>query len=291
MIRKLRVAEKVTAEATANIKELEDLRVNKNQSDKEIGELREYVDSASSFEEMVEEMSAKNLQLEDEVKTLAGANEELEEVSISESRRTSQKCQSTNPRCSSQALELATEMEEVQAEELKAAMLEQQSRQAMVQNLQEAIKMQRSRETEFGSTVEKYKSLVSNLKAEKEVLAASNSEALGGQGELVEKSRQALAKAAREAKVLEEAREMERSTKKLRMSHPVAEMQVRTLKALLPSEVAGLYTSALAGDATLQRVCGACAVGLEDLAKMWDATRDEEVRACESRSYTYSPPF
>lgn len=129
---------------------------------------------------MVEEMSGKNLALEDEVKTLTATNDELEE-----------------------ALELATEMEEVQAEELKAAMLEQQSSQTMVKNLQEAIRMQREKEKEFDGTVAKYKALVADLKAECDSLIASNSEALGDQGALIQKSQQVLAKAAKEAKILE----------------------------------------------------------------------------------------
>jgi len=203
---------------------------------------------------MVEEMSGKNLALEDEVKTLAATNDELEE-----------------------ALELATEMEEVQAEELKAAMLEQQSSQTMVQNLQEAIRMQREKEKEFDGTVAKYKALVADLKAERDSLIASNSEALGDQGALIQKSQQVLAKAAKEAKILEEVRRKEQQMKKMRMDQPISEMQIATFKAFLPSEVSGLFTSALAGDVTLQVVCGTCALGLEDLFRLWDAAHDEEV--------------
>ena len=315
----------MTKEAAEAVKELEELRGEREKANAELGELREYVDSASSFESMVEEMSGKNLALEDEVKALVAANNELEE-----------------------ALELATEMEEVQAEELKAAMLEQQSGQTMVQNLQEAIRMQvrnmersvftghrrlalersvraaansaavsnasfarpqREKENEFDGTVAKYKALVADLKAERDGLIASNSEALGDQGALIQKSQQVLAKAAKEAKVLEDVRRKEQvrsritgyqlrapasniiykhlplrdslrssqQMKKMRMDQPISEMQIATFKAFLPSEVSGLFTSALAGDVTLQVVCGTCALGLEDLFRLWDTARDEEV--------------
>ena len=52
LTKRLRASEKVTASAEAATKELEDLRAQREKANAELSELKEYIDSASSFEEV-----------------------------------------------------------------------------------------------------------------------------------------------------------------------------------------------------------------------------------------------
>ncbi|GMH91032.1 hypothetical protein TL16_g11941 [Triparma laevis f. inornata] len=266
LTKKLRQAEKQAESTGQHEKELKDLRNHKRKSVVEIGELKDFVDSARSYEEMVEEMSSKNLQLEDDVKQLTDKITDLEEE-----------------------VEMAAEMEEVQAEELSAAMEDIQGNDIVVANLQEAIRLQREKEDEHDETVKRYKKLVTDLKREKDTLVSHMKDTEGDQADQIEKSQQVLAKAAREAKMMEELKQKEHATKKLRMQQPVSKFQIATFESFLPTEVCDKFVSALKADVTLQTVCGASALGLEDLFEMWATEQDEEVsvdtqtalRACE----------
>ncbi|GMH72842.1 hypothetical protein TrST_g8689 [Triparma strigata] len=253
MAKKLRQAEKAAEAATKLQKEVGDLRNHKRKSVIEIGELKEFVDSAKSFEDTVEDLSLKNLQLEDEVTQLEEKVNDLEEE-----------------------VEMAAEMEEVQAEELSAALLDVQAGETTIKNLQEAIHLQREQEKEYETTTKKYRDLVADLKRERDHLLASMKDTEGDQSSLIEKSQQVLAKAAREAKLISELKGKDHLFQKLRMQRPISSMQLSTLEAFLPSEVSGLFTSALSGDVTLQRVCGASALGLEDLFSYWSGGHGSE---------------
>ena len=89
--------------------------------------------------------------------------------------------------------------------------------------------------------------------------------------------------------MMEELKQKEHATKKLRMQQPVSKFQIATFESFLPTEVCDKFISALKADVTLQTVCGASALGLEDLFEMWATEQDEEVsvdtqtalRACE----------
>ena len=85
---------------------------------KEVSDLKEMVDQNSAFETMVEELSDRVMALEDDVVGLSHIIREMEE-----------------------AAELAAEMEEVQTDELKATMLDLEGRDAVIRNLEEAIRM------------------------------------------------------------------------------------------------------------------------------------------------------
>ena len=81
-------------------------------------ELKEMVDEGQAYEDLMEEMSDKNILLEDANVALQATIQSLEEAG-----------------------EIAAEMEEVQAEENKALMADLEERDAKLRNLQEAIKM------------------------------------------------------------------------------------------------------------------------------------------------------
>ncbi len=84
----------------------------------EVKELKEMVDQGAAFEEMVEDLSERVLAVEDNNISLQSTIRELEEAG-----------------------ELSSEMEEAQADEIKVLMKEVQSRDTVVFNMEEAIKM------------------------------------------------------------------------------------------------------------------------------------------------------
>ena len=83
----------------------------------EVNELKEMVDQGSAFEQMVVEMSDCVLAVEDNNIALQSTIRSLEE-----------------------AEEINAEMEEAQADKIKALMIELQNRDTVVINLEEAIK-------------------------------------------------------------------------------------------------------------------------------------------------------
>ena len=99
-------------------KELDTLRVAHASSSKEVQELKDIIDQTTELEETITNLSDKVWGLEEENANLERTIRELEE-----------------------SAEIAAEMEEVQGEELKMMMRDLESRDAMVRNLEEAIRM------------------------------------------------------------------------------------------------------------------------------------------------------
>lgn len=118
LTKQLRVAEKESGAIDGLKDEVAKLLSKEKLLKMEVNELKEMVDQGSAFEQMVEEMSERVLAVEDNNITLQSDIRELEE-----------------------AAEISAEMEEAQAEEIKALMKELQSRDTVVVNLEEAIKM------------------------------------------------------------------------------------------------------------------------------------------------------
>ena len=69
-----------------------------------------------------------------------------------------------------ESAEIAAEMEEVQSDELNMAMKDLEGRDALIRNLEEAIRMQRRREEDFQRYVSEFRTSISNLKQEKAAL-------------------------------------------------------------------------------------------------------------------------
>ncbi len=80
--------------------------------------MKETIDQGSAFEAMVEDLSDQVMSLEDACVSLQSTIREMEE-----------------------AAEIAAELEEVQAEEVKALMMDLEGRDSIVRNLEEAIKI------------------------------------------------------------------------------------------------------------------------------------------------------
>jgi chromosome segregation ATPase len=116
--RQLRDAEKDAEAGRAASGELESLKTLKARMEEEVNELKDRVEESAAFESMVEEMSDRVLAIEDENIGLRSTIRELEE-----------------------AAELTAEMEELQADELKALNRDLEGRDTIIRNLEEVIKM------------------------------------------------------------------------------------------------------------------------------------------------------
>ena len=118
LTKKLRAVEKDSGAVEGLKEEVIKLLRKEKELKAEVNELKEMVDQGSAFEKMVEEMSDRVLEVEDNNIALQSDIRALEE-----------------------AAELSAEMEEVQADEIRALMKELQVRDTVVINLEEAIKM------------------------------------------------------------------------------------------------------------------------------------------------------
>lgn len=98
--------------------ELEELKVKHVTAVKEVKELKDIVDQTTSLEETIESLSDKVWNLEQDNANLERTIRELEE-----------------------SAEIAAEMEEVQSDELKCVMRDLEGRDAVIRNLEEAIRM------------------------------------------------------------------------------------------------------------------------------------------------------
>lgn len=117
LVKQLRLAEKDAAAGRELRLELESLRNLKAKNAAELKDLKEIVDTQNVYEQMVETLSEKVTQLEDEMIELQNAIRDLEEAG-----------------------EISQEMEEVQAELNKSLRLDVEKRDSTILNLEEAIK-------------------------------------------------------------------------------------------------------------------------------------------------------
>jgi chromosome segregation ATPase len=118
MTRRLRAAEKLAETSTASQIRVEELTsVNRN-LEEQVNALKDMVEQSAAFEMMVEDLSDRVMLLEEQNVSLNTVIRELEE-----------------------AAELTAEMEEVQADELKAMSRDLEGRDTLIRNLEEAIKM------------------------------------------------------------------------------------------------------------------------------------------------------
>jgi len=235
----LRAAEKRGLNNEELQKESAELKVFKKNSGEQIEQLKDEVETSASFEEMVGQLTDKNLALEDANQMLLNVNSELE-----------------------QAAELSAEMEEVQSEELKAVQGELAECEVRTENLNEAIRVQREQHRGQAGVIDKYKELAATLRSEVSELR-KEVEGVGGEiAERVEKSQRMMSERAKGEKKLEEMRAREKQRVLEEIALPVEKWQGEVMRGWLVSELAGDEMAALAGDVLLQRVGGVCKIGL-----------------------------
>ena len=116
--RQLRAAEKQAAEGKALVDELAKTKSSNTTLEEQVKDLKEMVEEGSAFEGMVEDLSDRIMMLEEENVALQSTIREMEE-----------------------AADVMAELEEVQADENKALMRDLEGRDAIIRNLEEAIRM------------------------------------------------------------------------------------------------------------------------------------------------------
>ena len=244
--RQLRAVEKDAANVEALMNEVKTLHDAKTKLDEEVRDLKEMVDQGSAFESMVESLSDRVLLLEDDNTALQSTIRELEE-----------------------AADITAEMEEVQAEEVKSLMRDLEARDAIVLNLEEAIKMQRRREEDFQRTVANYRKSVETLKQEKKALMAFQEGDEGEKGDLLATSQKALARAAQLVADAAIARKREAEAVFDRIEADVQRHLSERLESLLPESVASAEIASVKGELLLSRVVGKASKALEGMASVF----------------------
>jgi dynactin 1 len=116
--RQVRYVEKDLEEAKQTAEEVENLRSLKTEFEEQIRDLKDMVEQGSAYEVMVEDLSDRVLSMEEELVAYSLTIREMDE-----------------------AADITAEMEEVQAEELKALNRDLEDRETVIRNLEEAIKM------------------------------------------------------------------------------------------------------------------------------------------------------
>lgn len=235
-------------EAAKSLKEeLEQLQKNEAVMKEEIKDLKEMVDQGAAFEQMVEQMSERVIAVEENNVMLQGMIRELEEAS-----------------------ELSAEMEETQAEEIKALILDLQGRDTIVANLEEAIKMQRRRELDFERTIGNYKSLLDTVQRERDSLLVEIGSRDGIQSDAILSSQKALAQAAQSVADAELARKKDAESTFHLVDAKVKSHLAERLEDFLPQNVALSEITAVKGELLLTKIAMKASLSLTSVSDLFD---------------------
>ena len=232
--------------------ELDTLKATHASTISQMQELKDIIDQTSSLEETIETLSDKVWNLEEENANLERTVRELEE-----------------------SAEIAAEMEEVQADELKMVMRDLEGRDALVRNLEEAIRMQRRREEDFQRYVSEFRTSISSLKQEKDALMALTDDNRGEKSHLLATSQKALAQAAQLAADAAEARQRSSEAAFQMIAARSATYLSSRLETLLPSGVVSAELAAVKGEMSLAKVADKAATSLVAIEVVFDKAIDK----------------
>ena len=261
MSKELRAAEKAALEGNALFTEVETLRSSTKVLHDQISDLKDMVEEGSAFESMVEDLSDRVMALEDENVALQSTIREMEEAS-----------------------DIAGEMEEVQAEELKALMRDVDGRDAIIRNLEEAIKMQRRREEDFQRTVGNYRHTVATLKQEKEQLLALQRGGEGEKSDLLAASQKALSRAAHLVSDAANSRKRDAEAAFVQIECRIQHHLAERLESFLPQSIAGPELAAVRGELLVSSIVDKASKALDDMGSIFSQT----IRAGISETFSES---
>ncbi|KAL3821819.1 hypothetical protein ACHAXA_003321 [Cyclostephanos tholiformis] len=227
--------------------ELAELRKRYFSTLAEMQDLKDTIDQTSALEETIETLSDKVWNLEDTNANLERTIRELEE-----------------------SAEIAAEMEEVQAEELKMVLRDLEGRDALVRNLEEAIRMQRRREEDFQRYVSEFRASIVTLKQEKAALLAATDDDRDDKANLLATSKKALAQAALLASDAAEARKRSADATFQMITARSATYLSQRLELLLPSPVVSAELAAVKGEMSLAKVADKASVSLTAVEKVFN---------------------
>ncbi|GMH60843.1 hypothetical protein TrRE_jg13633 [Triparma retinervis] len=208
-------------------------------------DMHKQVDGREAEDEMVEGLTNRNLELEEEVENLAAVKRELEE-----------------------RVEVGEEMEEVMGEEINGLKKEAEGKDAKIGNLEEAVRRQRDRERDGEKEMVKYKELVRKLREEKRRMEEERRGMEGG-----EEKRENRERKTREEIIKWRKRENERENImeelwKCRITAGGAQAEATKLD-WVPRTVAAMEHASVSGDKTLALAAGALSHGLFALDSCW----------------------
>ena len=227
--------------------ELEELRQAHATTLEEMQELKDIIDETTSLEETIETLSHKVWNLEEMNANLERTIREMEE-----------------------SAEIAAEMEEVQSDELNMAMKDLEGRDALIRNLEEAIRMQRRREEDFQRYVSEFRTSISNLKQEKAALMTLTEGNQGEKSQLLAASKKALAQAAQLAVDAAEARKRDADAVFDRLTARSATYLSERLESFLPSGFVSAELAAVKGEMNLAKVADKASVSLASVEEIFN---------------------
>eukprot|EP00977_Amphora_coffeiformis_P018457 scaffold6506_cov171-Amphora_coffeaeformis.AAC.5 len=242
--KELRQAEKQSQAVEELTAQVLQLKQAKARHEEEVNLLKDMVEQGAAFESMVEDLSDRVLSLEEDIAALQTTIREMEE-----------------------AAELSAEVEEVQTEEIKALLRDVDGRDAIIRNLEEAIKMQRRREEDFRRTVGNYRLTVETLKQEKEALLQVQQGAFGEKSEMMATSQKALARAAQLVTDAANLRKEKAQAAAKAMDHIVYKHLSERLERLAPSTVVAPEVGAMKGELYACKVAGKASQSLAGIAE------------------------
>ena len=242
MSKELRAAEKIAIQESALTFEVENLRSTTKVLQCQIADLKDVVEEGSAFESMVEDLSDRVMSLEDENVSLQSTIRELEE-----------------------AVDIAAEMEEVYADENKSVLKDIEGRDAIIRNLEEAIRMQRRREEDFQRTVGNFRNTVDTLKQERNQLLALQRGGEGEKSNLLATSQKALARAAHLVSDATNSRKREAAAAFVQVECQLQRHLAERLESFLPPGVVGSELAAVRGELVLSSVVDKASKALEEM--------------------------
>jgi len=247
--RQLRTAEKEAEENKDMAAQVQELKAKTAELEEQISDLKDMVEQGSAYEVMVEDLSDRVLSLEEELMASQALVREMEE-----------------------AADITAEMEEVQADELKALGRDLEDRDSVIRNLEEAIKMQRKREDDFQRTVANYRTMMETLKQEKNALLELQQGGEGEKSDLVTASQKALARAAQLVQDAAEMRKREAQAAIDRIDSQILMHLSERLERLLPPSVAAAEIASVKGELLLSKVVGKASLSLDGISRSFGKT-------------------
>lgn len=243
LAKQVRTLEKESSALKETAMKAENLSVKTKEYEEQIRELKDMVDENSVMESLMEELSDKNLVLEDANIKLKGNIASLEE-----------------------AAEIAAEMEELQQEEISTLMQNLEEKESQVLALETAIQLQRKREDDFQKTFQKYKISNERLQQESLMLREKHEDGAGEKSQLLATSQKALAQA---SIMVQNAANMRKELAKAvfdQIDFRVNKIFSERIQSFLPTqEFVGTEISALRGELLLVKVSSLSSISLKDV--------------------------
>uniref|UniRef100_A0A7S1YIV4 Dynein associated protein domain-containing protein n=1 Tax=Grammatophora oceanica TaxID=210454 RepID=A0A7S1YIV4_9STRA len=247
--KQLREAEKDATKGRDLSEKVNKLQEQKSSLEEQVTDLKEMVEQGSAFEAMIEDLSDRVLELEDVNVTLQATVRELED-----------------------GQDLAAELEEVQADELKALMRDVEGRDSVIRNLEEAIKMQRRREEDFQRTVAQYRNSVETLQQEKTELMTLQQGGEGEKNDLLVTSQKALARAAQLVADAASARKRAAQTAFIEVEAQVLRHLVTRLESVMPTSAVAAESAAIKGEMLLCEIVSKASKTLHGVGEIFTKT-------------------